>query len=442
VTVLRSLFLDSRFMLALALTALVFVLGYFLAPMIVVGRLMVAVLALLLAVDIALLVRGGGVEARREMEERLSNGDENEVRLTIDNRYRFPIRAQVLDEHPVQLQVRDLEFNPTIPAGRSIEIRYVVRPVTRGEYAFGVANVIVAGPIGLARRRFRLAAAQTVPVYPSYIQMRRYELLAISNRLVEAGVKKIRRLGNTMEFDQIREYVVGDDYRTVNWKATARRAAFMVNQYQDERSQQVICVIDKGRTMKMPFAGMTLLDYAINASLVVSNIAIHKQDRAGLITFGRRIDAAVVPDRRRMQMRRIIEALYRQTTDFLESDYEALYAHLRRTVSNRSLLLLFTNFDTLSGMERRLPQLRAMARHHLVVVIFFENTELRQLLEMPAKTTEEVYFKAIGEKLALEKKQIVKELALHGIHSILSAPENLTVDTINKYLELKSRRLI
>jgi uncharacterized protein (DUF58 family) len=438
----RALYLDNRTFYALALTGLAFVLGYFLAPMLVIGRVMVGVLAVMLVADILLLYRGGRVEASRKMEDRLSNGDENEVRLVIENRYRFPIRAQVLDELPVQLQVRDMEFNPSIPSGRSAEIRYHVRPVTRGEYAFGVVNVLVASSLGLARRRFRLAAAQTVPVYPSYIQMRKYELLAISNRLVEAGVKRIRRVGNTMEFDQIREYVVGDDYRTVNWKATARRASFMVNQYQDERSQQVVCIIDKGRTMKMPFAGMTLLDYAINAALVVSNIAIHKQDRAGLVTFGRKIDAWLTPDRRRTQMRKIIESLYKQSTDFLESDYEALYALLRRSLANRSLLLLFTNFDTLSAMERRLPQLRAMARNHLVVVIFFENTELRKLLEAPAETTEEIYVKAIGEKLALEKKQIVKELALHGIHSILSAPENLTVDTINKYLELKSRRLI
>ena len=103
---------------------------------------------------------------------------------------------------------------------------------------------------------------------------------------------------------------------------------------------------------------------------------------------------------------------------------------------------MFTNFETLSGMQRRLSSLRAIARYHLVVIIFFENTELRQLLDRPAATTEEIYFKAIAEKLALEKKQIVKELSVHGIHSILTAPENLTVATINKYLELKSRRMI
>jgi uncharacterized protein (DUF58 family) len=236
--------------------------------------------------------------------------------------------------------------------------------------------------------------------------------------------------------------VSGDDYRTVNWPATARRAALMVNQYQDERSQRVYCVLDKGRTMKMPFAGMTLLDYAINTALVVSNIAIHKDDRAGLLTFGRRADTFVAAEKRSTQMRRIVESLYSQSTGFLESDFETLYAHVRRSITTRSLLLLVTNFETLSAMQRQLPYLRGLAGRHRLVVIFFENTELRALLDRPAETTEAIYVKAIAEKFALEKRQIVKELAAHGIMSILTAPENLTVDTINKYLELKSRRLI
>src|SRR5690606_40532545 len=123
---------------------------------------------------------------------------------------------------------------------------------------------------------FRVSQNKTVPVYPSFRQMRKYELPAISNRLTEFGIKKIRRIGQNREFEQIKEYVVGDDYRTINWKATARRGTLMVNTYQDERAQQVYAVIDKGRTMKMPFEGMTLLDYDINASLVISNIAIRK----------------------------------------------------------------------------------------------------------------------------------------------------------------------
>ena len=164
-------------------------------------------------------------------------------------------------------------------------ISYFLRPVKRGEYSFGAVNVFASSPIGLVSRRYQFSQNKMVPVYPSYIQMRKYELLAISNRLTDTGIKKIRRVGQHTEFERIREYVPGDDYRTINWKASARKSHLMVNNYQDERSQQVYALIDKGRAMQMPFNGMSLLDYAINASLVISNIAIKKSDKAVLITF-------------------------------------------------------------------------------------------------------------------------------------------------------------
>jgi uncharacterized protein (DUF58 family) len=272
--------------------------------------------------------------------------------------------------------------------------------------------------------------------------MRRYELYAISNRLTEAGIKKVRRLGHTLEFEQIREYVAGDDYRTINWKAAARKAELMVNQYDDEKSQQVYAAIDMGRVMKMPFAGMSLLDYAINASLVISNIAIHKQDKAGIITFSNTLGTVLPADRKAIQMARILEILYNQETRYPESSCEALFAALKHKIRQRSLVLLFTNFETLSSLQRQLPYLRSIAGSHLLVAIFFKNTELAQLLDSAAVTTEQIYLKTIAEKFAFEKRQIVKELQRCGIHAILTAPPQLTVNTINKYIELKASGLI
>ncbi|MEJ2617906.1 MAG: DUF58 domain-containing protein [Ignavibacteriaceae bacterium] len=160
--------------------------------------------------------------------------------------------------------------------GENKIISYNLKPVKRGEYNFGSINLFVSSPLKLVLRKFRFSGDKIIPVYPSYIQMRKYELFAISNRLSDVGIKRIRRIGHSTEFEQIKEYVIGDDYRTVNWKATARKNELMVNNYQDEKSQQVYNVIDMGRTMKMPFNGMSLLDYAINTSLVISNIALHK----------------------------------------------------------------------------------------------------------------------------------------------------------------------
>ncbi|MGL6268948.1 MAG: DUF58 domain-containing protein, partial [Chitinophagaceae bacterium] len=319
---------------------------------------------------------------------------------------------------------------------------YHLRPVKRGEYNFGVINIYARSPLGLVIRRFRFGTEQQVPVYPSYLQMRRFQLLAISNRLSEIGVKKIRRIGHSMEFEQIKDYVQGDDIRTINWKATARRNQLMVNNFTDEKSQQVYCVIDKSRVMKMPFNGLSLLDYAINASLVLSNVALLKQDKSGLITFSEEIGNFLPASGKATQMNNILEVLYRQKTKYLESDFEKLFTLIRQRITQRSLVVLFTNFESLSALHRQIIYLRKIARNHLLMVVFFENTELTNRLHSPADNLEEVYTQTIAAKFAYEKKMIVRELQLYGIITILTPPEELTVNTVNKYLELKARQAI
>ena len=393
--------------------------------------------------DLILLFRvKRGLSGKRISADKLSNGDENEISIYLENFYTFNTELRVFDEIPHQFQRRDLEFNLGLTAGESKVIKYHLRPVKRGEYSFGAVNVLLSSPLKLFSRRFRFSADKLVPVYPSYIQMRKYELMAISHRLTDTGIKKIRRIGQNQEFELIKEYVAGDDFRTVNWKATARKSRLMVNQYQDERSQQVYSLIDKGRVMQMPFNGMSLLDYAINATLVISNIAIKKSDKAGLITFQDRIGSMLPAARLNNQMAAIQEVLYNQKTAFLETDFSVLYSRIRRSISQRSLLLLFTNFESIHGLNRQLPYLINLARTHLLVVIFFENTELKEVIEEPAESMKEIYYKAIAERFSYEKKLIVKELHKHGIQSILTPPEKLTINTINKYLELKARNLI
>lgn len=398
--------------------------------------------AAILADGILLFRIKKGLFAYRITPERLSNGDDNDIKIQLENFYPFTATLNVIDEIPHQFQRRDLNFGVNLSPGERKFILYRLRPVKRGEYSFGTVNVFVNSPLAFLSRRFRFSGDALVPVYPSYIQMRKYELMAISNQLTENGIKKIRRVGQNKEFELIKEYVNGDDFRTVNWRATARRNHLMVNHYQDERSQQVYSIIDKGRAMQMPFNGLSLLDYAINASLVISNIAIKKSDKAGLITFQNKIGSTVPAGRQSKQMMQIMEVLYNQKTAYRESDFSSLYGHVRRKITQRSLLLLFTNFESIYGLHRQLPFLKSLARQHLVVVIFFENTEMTKLLERPANELREIYQKAIVEKFSYDKKLIVKELAKHGIQALLTAPENLTVNTINKYLELKSRGMI
>ena len=440
---LKSIYLANLLYYVVAAEVVLLVFGFFFPFVYGIANIALIILVVLVVVDTLILYSNRkGFFARRDTLDKLSNGDDNPVQIVLENQYLFPVRISVIDELPFQFQVRDKEFKLNIDSGKSKTIEYDLRPVKRGEYSFGAVNVFVKSPIGFVQRRYRFSQDMMVPVYPSFMQMRKYELLAISNQLTDAGIKKIRRRGNNAEFEQIKEYVAGDDYRTINWKATARKNKLMINQYQDEKSQQVYSVIDMGRIMRMPFEGLSLLDYAINSSLVISNIAMLKQDKAGIITFSNRVQAILPADRRNAQLRKILELLYNQKTGYLESDYEHLYATIKTKINQRSLVLLYSNFESLSGLQRQIKYIRRLAKDHLLVVIFFENTELRSFIEKPARSTEEIYNKTIAEKLAYEKKLIVKELEKYGIQSILTAPQQLSVNTINKYLELKARGLI
>ena len=437
---IRSFYLNKIVYYIAGLGAMLFFVSYFLPPFFRFGQLTLLLLGIAVIIDTLLLYsRTRGMETERIADDRFSIGDANKVQLQIRNRYPFAARVSVIDEIPVQFQDRKWLRRATVPGNQTILLEYSLRPITRGEYVFDNINVFVHGPLQLVKRRYVFPARQVVKVYPSFLQMRRYQLLAVTNRLQEVGVKRTRKLGHSMEFEQIKEYVRGDDYRTINWKATARKGGLMVNNYTDERSQQIYCVINKGRVMKMPFAGMTLLDYAINASLVLSNVALVKQDRAGIITFEKDIDTFLPADKKATQMSRILETLYRQRTEFFESDFEKLFSIIRNSITNRSLIVLFTNFESLESLQRELPALQRIASYHLLLVVFFQNSELSELLERKAGTVEEIYIKTIAEKFAFEKRLMVKELRKNGILSILTSPEQLTVNTVNKYLELKNR---
>jgi uncharacterized protein (DUF58 family) len=368
----------------------------------------------------------------------MSNGDENSVSIFVLNRYQFQVCCKIIDEIPVQFQKRDFSIITRLHPGEEKELKYSLVPKTRGNYAFGNVNVYVTGRLKMIRRRYIIPEKQVVPVYPSFLELKKYELLAITDRLTEAGIKKIRRLGQHTEFDQIREYVKGDDYRTINWKATARKASLMTNQYQDEKSQQVLSIIDKGRVMKMPFEGMTLLDYAINASLVISKIALLKDDKAGLITFNTKIDAFLQASRRQKTIQQILEVLYNQDSGFFESNIEQVYASVSRNISQRSLLILYTNFESAASLKNQLSSLIRLGKSHLLLVILFENTEIYKVIDSKAESTADVYVKTVAEKFMYDKRMIIKELNKYGIHAILTEPQNLTVNLINKYLEFKA----
>jgi len=440
---LKPLFFGRRFYLLLVAVILLFILSYWFPVLFRLAQILLAFLVIMLIADYQVLFGGSKtLEVERILPERFSNGDENKVEIRVKNNYRFRVFLTIIDEVPDQFQLRNFRLRLRVKEGDETVTSYTLRPVERGEYFFNDVNVLMRSPLKLVIRHIKLPAQKMVKVLPSYFALRQYELKAHSSNLAEAGSKRMRKLGHSLEFEQIKEYVRGDDIRTIHWKATARKGQLMVNNYTDERSQQVYCLIDKGRVMKMPFEGMTLLDYAINATLILSSVALIKQDKAGIVSFADQIGTVLAADRKAGQMNHVLELLYKQQTNFLETDFERLYGFVKTRITQRSLLILFTNFESMSGLQRQLPYIRSIARQHLLLVVFFENTELRQLTDTQVDNMEDLYIRTIAERFAYEKRLMVKELQQHGITTILTAPQNLTINTVNKYLELKARRAI
>lgn len=389
-----------------------------------------------------MLYSNRGLKGNRILPDKFSNSDENEVLVQLDNNYSFAIKVGIVDELPIQFQKRDFLQTTNIGGKQQHTYPYWVRPVERGEYVFGKLNLYATSVIGLIKRRYTFNNEQLVKVYPSFVQMKKYDFLAIDNRLSHIGLKKIRKIGHTMAFEQIKEYVVGDDVRTVNWKATAKHARLMVNQFQDEKMQPVYSVVDTSRVMKMPFNELKLIDYAVNSVLAFSNIALKKNDKVGLLDFSNKIGNFLPAQAKKTYLNTILETLYNIDSTYLDSDFGALQALVHRRITHRSLLLLYTNFEHISSLHRQLPYLQAIAKKHVLVVIFFENTELRKLSEIEATSIPDIFDKTIAEQFQFDKKVMVRELQQRGIQTVLTAPEDLTVNTINKYLEIKAKGLL
>lgn len=440
--ILKSLYLTERFFKIIAALSILFLLSYWFTELYGVAWILILILFILVVADFSMLYSKNGIKASRNLPERFSNSDLNYVLIKLKNTYGFKIKIHLIDELPVQFQKRDFLIITNLSGKEQKTITYDVRPVDRGSYFFGNLNCFASSPIYFIKKRYTFNANQKVKVFPSFIQMKKYDFLAIESKFSYFGLKKIRRIGNTLEFEQIKEYISGDDLRTINWNATAKKSELMVNQYQDQKMQPIYSIIDSSRVMKMPFNELKLVDYAINSSLAFSNIALKKGDKVGLIEFSNKINTILPAQAKKTYLNTILNALYNVDTNFLDSDYGLLQATIKRTVKQRSLMLLYTNFEHITSLHRQINYLKAIAKQHVLVVIFFENTELSRLATMDAKNKAAIYDQTIAQQFQFDKKLIVRELNQKGIQTVLTTPENLTINTINKYLEIKAKGLL
>ncbi len=437
---IQNSFVTKRFFVVWSLAIVFFILSFGLEFLFPLGKLILIVLFAFTVVDFVLVqLFENKIDCNRITPHVLPLGDEQTVSIFIKNNHSFYATFEVIDELPEEFQKRDFSFKFKLDGNEERTITYQVRALTRGAYQFGNCNVFVSTMLGLVQHKIIFDIKMTTPVYPSSIQVKKHELLLFNKLHTFQGVKKMRKIGHSYEFEQIKNYTDGDDIRTINWKATGRRNQLMINQFGDEKSQQIYSILDISRAMNMPFNGLSLLDYAVNTTLVISNTAIHKDDKAGVLTFNEKIGNFVKANKKPGQLKLISETLYREQESSLEANFELLYNAISRLIKQRSLVILYTNFESYYTLERYLPVLRKINRSHLLLVVVFKNTEIERYSYEHADDTLEIYHKTIGKKFLGEKEMMVKELAKYGIQSILTAPEELSTLTINKYLEFKAK---
>lgn len=440
---INSLYFHTNWYLLSLGILLLYIISFFFNWLFFITNILLLCWIIITVIDFLLLfTKKNGIIGQRITHHKHNLGEQNSIELDLKNEYSFNVHASIYEELPAIFQIRNFKINQSLPAKKSTRIAYFVRPFQRGVINFGNTLILITSPLKLVVKKEKLITDCNVLVYPSIATLKHWQIVATSNYQNMQGNKIIKKMGQSMEFDQIKDYTIGDDIRNINWKASARSVHTKVNNFIDLKSQDIYCIVDKGRNMQAKFEGMTYLDYAINAALVFSKIAIMKDDKAGLISFAHKVDPYIKAAKSHKQMNLINEYLYQLQTNFAETSYEHLYYSLSKNITNRSFCLIISNFDSLISLQRQLPYLIQINKKHLVCVVLFENTEIKALQDAKIQSIQDIYEQTIANQFDYEKRLIIKELKKHGIIGLLTTPSTLTANVINKYLELKHKQAI
>lgn len=439
----KSVYLTLNTFYTLALAIVFFSFGLLWQASFYLGFVVILLLFIAIIVESILLFKTeNSLILRRKLPKKLSNGDANLITLEVENLLAKTFQVTVIDNIPYQFRIYNFERKTRILPKQQLSIPYYLTPTLRGVYEWGDALLIFKlKKWSFVARKETFSLKEAIDCYPSFLQFKKLHLKA-QIQSQEKNDLILKKIGQSLEFEQIKDYLPGDDYRHINWKASAKKGHLMLNQYQDELSQDIYCIVDTGRTMKMTSQGQSLLDCAINATLALSKAIITAKDKAGLLLFNTSVDKFISPKKDWRQFGKINEVLFNVETDYLESDFEYLYKFSRINIKRRSLIVLFTNFDSLNAMRRNFGYLKNIARHHLLVVVFFENAEITKDLEIEALNLKSIYEKSIGFDRLQQTKLISRELQNAGIRTVYSKPETLSAEVIKKYAEIKRQQIL
>lgn len=440
---MRAIYIHKLWYVYLVAIVVVFLASYLWQPLFYVAGAGIILLLTLSLIDCYILFHKKNIlQLERNIDPIFHLGEFNKVDFEIKNKLKQKLHIKVIESLPEVFQVRNFLIEKEILPLQKLHVAYDIKALQRGVFKFGTTFVYVSSPLLLLERRLNFTHEHEVSVFPSTKLFKKFQLMATTHQFALVGNKQMRKVGNSMEFDQIKEYTLGDDIRSVNWKATARKGSLMMNNYIEEKSQNIYCVIDGGRLMQYTFDGLSLLDYAINTTLVLAKVILLKDDRVGLIQYNDKVKDFILADKRKNQLKIINNALFNFQTDFKDSSLEHLHAIVSRKITQRSLLIIYTNFESKVSFDRQLPYFKQLAKKHLVLVVFFENDQVKDYAQRNNETLEDIYVSTIAEKYMYEKKQIIKQLQHAGLIGVMTTPKALQTEMINQYLQLKQRQLI
>lgn len=396
-------------------------------------------IALLVRVDLGATPRPGEIEVVRTLPEKLSIGAANPVKLTVRNASRYAATLTLRETPPVGFTGERVIGPITLAPHAEEEFALSFTPPGRGEFRFGDVGVRAIGPLGLAGRQLTIPTAEACRVYPDITAVRRYALLARRGALLDLGIKAARYAGVGTEFESLREYQTGDAYREIDWKATARRGTPVIRRFEAERSQTVMIAVDTGRLMTPLVGGMSKLDRAVNAALLLAYLGTEAGDLVGLLVFGRDIITYLPPRKGHRQFLAILEALYSAEGRVEEPDYTRALTYLAARLSKRSLIVLFTDILGTEPSKRLLGVLGGLAPRHLPLVLTQRNRVIEARARQEVKTEAEAYASAVAEGVLRDKAEALGVLSARGALALDVEPEQLSVAAVNHYLEIKAR---
>jgi uncharacterized protein (DUF58 family) len=418
--------------------------------------LAIAALALVAAVADWFLARDGKrVDLERILAtDKLSLGAWNQVKIEIRNRSGRAQRLLIRDVPPPQFAL-DLAaplLQAELTSGESRTLTYHVRPPRRGDAHFGDLYIRVIGPLGLVRRAFRRRnSARAVRVYPNLRELRRYDLMVRRGLETQPVGRAVRVPGASTEFERLREYLPDDEFRRINWKATARRGQPIVNEFEAERSQNLVVLLDAGRSMAALAeresssdeedvdAGLTKLDHALNASLLLAYVASLRGDRVALLAYADDVRAFVPPQRGRRALLATVQTLYNLRPEPVEPDHGRAFDFLGKRNLRRSLVVLFTDLSDRESSSALASHVLRAARHHLVVCVTLGDPNVRRPASLTPYDSRTLYERMVAQQLLDDRAAVLAQFAAHGVLTIDTDADKLHPRLIGTYLELKER---